>query len=213
MSIEQGNQKRNSSKWFLEPAKKIQIVDIPAPIQLRQEQVPAIVKAVKPLMREKPVKTFRDCFLLKGFHYSINGKNSTSDMKINALTFAHHMLNANNHMLNAKCFTQIPILVTLNVNSIFDHFYIIATEAVPVLQQLGKVIRPMDEQINFNFTLVVPALYNCTLQKLRSPEVGQEEKERIIAVQILDPPYIGSISRAAREIVFSSINYGRLCGP
>jgi cullin-associated NEDD8-dissociated protein 1 len=89
---------------------------VPGPMCQLQAQVPAIVKAVQPLMREKSVKTRQDCFLLlrellnalpgalsnhidqlmAGIHYSLNDKNSTSNMKIDALGFVYCMLNGHN---------------------------------------------------------------------------------------------------------------------
>lgn len=85
---------------------------VPGPISMLQEQVPNIVKAVQPLMREKSVKTRTDCFLLlrellqtlpgaltnhidplmPGIQYSLSDKNTTSNMKIDALGFVCYML-------------------------------------------------------------------------------------------------------------------------
>lgn len=200
--------------------------DVPRPVQMLQEQVPVIVKAVQPLMREKSAKTRQDCFLLlremlnalpgalsnhidqlmPGIHYSLNDKNTTSNMKIDALIFVHHMLTGHNPQVFNP---HIQVLVPLIVNSVFDPFYKIATEALGVLQQLVKVIRPLGKQMNlcFNFIKIffipylffictflfldvqatldfspyVSQLYSCTLQKLKSPEVDQEVKERAIA--------------------------------
>lgn len=67
------------------------------------------------------------------------------------------------------------------MNAVFDPFYKISTEALLVLQQLVKVIRPLDIQTDFNFGPFVPQLYSATLQKLKSTEVDQEVKERAIA--------------------------------
>lgn len=172
--------------------------DIAGPISMLQDQVPIIVKAVQPLMREKSVKTRQDCFLLlremltalpgalshhidqlmSGIHYSLSDKNTTSNMKIDALGFVHCMLTGHNPQV---FHTHIQVLVPLVVNAVFDPFYKIATEALSVLQQLVKVIRPIDIQLNFDFAPFVPQLYSCTLQKLRAPEVDQEVKERAIA--------------------------------
>lgn len=82
------------------------------PVAMLQEQIPAIVSGVQPLMREKSVKTRQDCFLLlrellnalpgglshsfeqlmPGIQYSLSDKNSTSNMKIDALGFVCVML-------------------------------------------------------------------------------------------------------------------------
>jgi cullin-associated NEDD8-dissociated protein 1 len=168
------------------------------PVSLLQEQVPIIIRAVQPLMREKSAKTRQDCFLLlrellsalpgalshhidqlmSGIHYSLSDKNTTSNMKIDALSFVHCMLVGHNPQVFHP---HIQTLVPLIVNSVFDPFYKIATEALLVLQQLVKTIRPLDQQTNFNFTPYVPQLYSCTLQKLQAPETDQEVKERAIA--------------------------------
>lgn len=89
---------------------------VPGPINLLQDQVAEIVKAIQPLMREKSVKTRQDCFLLlrellaalpgalsnhlehlmPGIHYSLSDKNSTSNMKIDALGFVCSLLQGHN---------------------------------------------------------------------------------------------------------------------
>lgn len=135
---------------------------VPGPIQMLQEQIPAIVTNIQPLMREKSVKTRQDCFLLlreilnampgslgssftqlmPGIQYSLSDKNSTSNMKIEALSFICCMLSSH----NPEVFhSHIATLVPLVVSSVFDPFYKIATEALLVLQHLVKVIRPLSK--------------------------------------------------------------------
>lgn len=172
--------------------------EVPGPIALLHEQVPEIVRAIQPLMREKSIKTRQDCFLLlrellnalpgalanhvdqlmAGIHYSLSDKNSTSNMKIDALGFIWCLLQSHNPQVFHP---HIELLVPLIVNSVFDAFYKIATEALLVLQQMAKVIRPLDMESSFDFRPFVGRLYDCTFQKLRSPEVDQEVKERAIA--------------------------------
>lgn len=134
---------------------------VPGPIQMLQEQVPEIVRSIQPLMREKSMKTRQDCFsllrellnvlpgafsnnlnqLMPGIQHSLSDKNSTSNMKIDALSFLCNMLTSH----NAEIFhPHISTLVPLVVASVFDPFYKIATEALLVLQHLVKVIRPVD---------------------------------------------------------------------
>lgn len=89
---------------------------VPGPLSLLQDQVPHIVNCIQPLMREKSVKTRQDCFLLlrellnalpgalsnsfeqlmPGIQYSLSDKNSTSNMKIDALGFVCCMLQTHN---------------------------------------------------------------------------------------------------------------------
>lgn len=118
-------------------------------------------------MREKSVKTRQDCFLLlrellnahpgalsshidqlmPGINFSLSDKNTTSNMKIDALIFVYHMLTGHNPQV---FHSHIQVLVPLIVNSVFDPFYKIATEALSVLQQLVKVIRPLGEFFFFS---------------------------------------------------------------
>lgn len=171
---------------------------VPTQISLLQDQIPTIVKAVQPLMREKSAKTRQDCFLLlkellnalpgglanhidqlmNGIQYSLSDKSSTSNMKIDALSFVYCMFISHHPQVFHR---HIPVLVPLIENAVCDPFYKIATEALLVLQQMVKVMRPLDIQVNFDFTPFVGKIYNCTLQKLWSPEVDQEVRERAIA--------------------------------
>ncbi|XP_030383678.1 cullin-associated NEDD8-dissociated protein 1 [Scaptodrosophila lebanonensis] len=173
---------------------------ISAPTSLLIEQLPQIIKAIQPLMREKSMKTRQDCFLLlrellnslpgalgphldsivPGISYSLNDKNSTSNMKIESLGFLCSLLQGHQpHVFHR----HIPILVPLVVTSVFDPFYKISTEALLVLQQLVKVIRPSEMEIksDFDVTPFVTQVYSCTLQKLKVTDVDQEVKERAIA--------------------------------
>ncbi|XP_034668660.1 cullin-associated NEDD8-dissociated protein 1 isoform X1 [Drosophila subobscura] len=174
---------------------------ISGPTSLLMEQLPLIVKAVQPLMREKSMKTRQDCFLLlrellnslpgalgphldsvvPGISYSLNDKSSTSNMKIESLGFLYSLLQG--HPPNVF-HPHIPSLVPLVVTSVFDPFYKIATEALMVLQQLVKVIRPLDtndSKSGFDASSFVGPVYSCTLQKLKVTDVDQEVKERAIA--------------------------------
>lgn len=171
---------------------------VPRTITLLHDQVPTIVSTVQPLMREKSVKTRQDCFLLlrellnalpgaladhvrnlmPGIEYSLSDKNSTSNMKIDALGFICCLLQSHSpHYFHP----HVGVLVNLTVTAVGDPFYKIATEALLVLQQLAKVIRPLDMESNFEFKIYVAPLYQCTLVRLQSPEVDQEVKERAIA--------------------------------
>lgn len=135
---------------------------VPSPIQLLQDQVPNIVTAIQPLMGDKSIKTRQDCFsllrellnalpgglsnnfeqLMPGIQYSLSDKNSSSNMKIDALGFIYCMLQSHSPQVFQP---HIPTLVPLVVNSVFDPFYKIATEALLVLQHMVKVIRPLSE--------------------------------------------------------------------
>lgn len=135
---------------------------VSGPISLLQEQVPNIITAVQPLMREKSLQTRLDCFLLLrellnalpdaltnhfthlmyGIQYSLNDKN-TSNLKTDALGFLCCMLQTHNPLVFHP---HMEILAPLIVSSVFDPFYKISTEALLVLQHLVKVIRPLGKK-------------------------------------------------------------------
>ncbi|KAM7353038.1 cullin-associated and neddylation-dissociated 1 isoform 1-T1 [Cochliomyia hominivorax] len=187
---------------------------VPATLALLVEQVPHIIKSIQPLMREKSVKTRQDCFLLlrellitlpgalgphldniiPGISFSLNEKNSTSNMKIEALAFLCSLLQSHqSHVFNS----HINILVPLVVTAVFDPFYKIATEGLVVLQQLVKVIRPLESNsANINSKDVAPfahELYLVTLQKLKAIDADQEVKERAIACMGQIIAYMGDL--------------------
>ncbi|KAH8397595.1 hypothetical protein KR215_000143 [Drosophila sulfurigaster] len=174
---------------------------ISGPTLLLIEQLPQIIKSIQPLMREKSMKTRQDCFLLlrellnslpgalgphlesivPGISYSLNDKSSTSNMKIESLGFLCSLLQGHQPQVFHP---HISLLVPLVVTSVFDPFYKIATEALLVLQQLVKVVRPLGTNAiksDFDVTPFVTQVYSCTLQKLKVTDVDQEVKERAIA--------------------------------
>nr|CAD7588886.1 unnamed protein product [Timema genevievae] len=168
------------------------------PSAMLQTQVPAIVRAVHHQMREKSFKTRQDCFLLlkelvvvlpgalsnhipsliPGILYSLDDKNSSSNMKIDTLSFMHSLLTSH----PAKVFhDHVAVLVPPVIAAVGDPFYKIAAEALLLLQQLVKVIRPLDSPTNFDFTPFTMELYNCTLLRLKAADIDQEVKERAIS--------------------------------
>lgn len=170
-----------------------------APIQLLQAQVPALVKAVYRQMREKSTKTRQDCFallkelvsvlpgaltnhisaLIPGIQFSLGDKNSSSNMKIDTLSFVQSLLATHPPEVFHP---HISVLVPLVVAAVSDSFYKITAEALLVLQQLVKVIRPLDTPSSgFDFTPWTAELYNCTLIRLKAADIDQEVKERAIS--------------------------------
>ena len=175
---------------------------VPSILVLLMEQVPHIIKATYPLMKEKSMKTRQDCFLLlrellnvlpgalgshldnivPGISFSLSDKNSTSNMKIEALGFLCSLLQGHQSQVFRD---HIPVLVPLVISAVFDSFYKIATEGLIVLQQLVKVIRPLENNSvdigrieDAHFAVEV---YSATLQKLKATDADQEVKERAIA--------------------------------
>lgn len=168
------------------------------PVCMLQTQVPAIVKAVHNQMKEKSIKTRQDCFtllkelvivlpgaltnhipaLIPGIQYSLGDKNSSSNMKIDTLAFVHCLLTSH----SPEVFhSHMSVLVPPVITAVGDGFYKITAEALLVLQQLVKVIRPLDTPSNFDFTPFTGELYHCTLIRLKAADIDQEVKERAIS--------------------------------
>ncbi|XP_026279732.1 cullin-associated NEDD8-dissociated protein 1 isoform X2 [Frankliniella occidentalis] len=168
------------------------------PLYLLQAQIPAIVKAVQPQMKEKSIKTRQDSFallkeltvvlpgaltnhiasLLPGIQYSLGDKNSSSNMKIDTLAFLNCLLTTHTpETFHGFMNVLVPPIIT----AVGDSFYKITGEALLVLQQLVKVIRPLEPRSSFDFTPFVNDLYQCTVVRLKAADIDQEVKERAIS--------------------------------
>ncbi|KAG1706621.1 Cullin-associated NEDD8-dissociated protein 1 [Nymphon striatum] len=170
------------------------------PILMLQNQVPFIVKALHKHMKEKSVKTRQGCFamltelvsvlsgaltdhiplLIPGIQYSLCDKGSSSNMKIDTLAFLHCLLTQHApEVFHPYISTLVPTIIF----AVQDSFYKITSEALLVLQQVVKVIRPLNTTVssNFDFTSYYLDLYNCTLVRLRAADIDQEVKERAIS--------------------------------
>jgi cullin-associated NEDD8-dissociated protein 1 len=168
------------------------------PIMMLQTQTPQIVRSIHKQLTEKSVKTRQGCFslltqlvnvlpgvladhlgsIIPGIQFSLIDRSSTSNMKIDTLTFLHVLLTN----LPADVFhPHVTNLVPVIVNAVEDSFYKITSEALLVAQQLVRVIRPLDHQSSFDFQPYVNPLYQCTLVRLKAADIDQEVKERAIA--------------------------------
>ncbi|XP_044740859.1 cullin-associated NEDD8-dissociated protein 1 isoform X2 [Chrysoperla carnea] len=169
-----------------------------SPITMLQKQIPDIVKAVHKLMRDKSIKTRQDCFsllkelvtvlpgaltnhieaLIPGIIYSLGDKNSSSNMKIDTLNFVHCLITTHSP---AVFHPHMGVLMPPIVAAVGDSFYKITAEALNVLRELVKVIRPLETPIAFDFTIYTDDIYKHTLIRLRAQDIDQEVKERAIA--------------------------------
>ncbi|KAG0714350.1 Cullin-associated NEDD8-dissociated protein 1 [Chionoecetes opilio] len=99
-------------------------------------------------------------------------------MKIDTLAFVHCLLvHHSGEVFHQHVGDLLPPVVTC----VADPFYKITAEALLVLQQIVKVIRPLDLASSFDFTPYTGDLYHCTLARLRAADLDQEVKERAIA--------------------------------
>ena len=168
------------------------------PVSMLQTQVPDIIKAIHKQLKEKSVKTRQGCFslltelvivlpgaltdhlqaLVPGIQYSLGDKNSSSNMKIDTLSFLNCILV---HHSPVVFHPHVKVLVPPIVHAVGDPFYKITSEALLVTQQLIKVIRPLDVRVSFEYKPYVKDLYKCTLNRLIAADIDQEVKERAIS--------------------------------
>jgi len=170
------------------------------PLRVLESQVPSIVSALHRQLKEKSIKTRQGAFqlltelilvipgalsphvplLIPGIEYSLGEKNSSSNMKIDTLSFLNTLLV---HTSPPSVFhPHVPTLVPPIQLAVDDPFYKITSEALLVSQQLVKVIRPLDQQpSSFDPRCFVDVLYATTLKRLKAADLDQEVKERAIA--------------------------------
>ncbi|NXJ94380.1 CAND1 protein, partial [Corythaixoides concolor] len=168
------------------------------PLTMLQNQVPNIVKALHKQLKEKSIKSRQGCFslltelanvlpgcladhipaLVPGIVFSLADKSSSSNMRIDTLSFLHVLLcNHQPEVFHPHIKSLLPPVVTC----IGDPFYKITSEALLVTQQLVKVIRPLDKSCAFDAKPYVKDLFPGTLKRLKAADIDQEVKERAIS--------------------------------
>ncbi|KAM8799820.1 cullin-associated NEDD8-dissociated protein 1-like [Eudromia elegans] len=168
------------------------------PLTMLQNQVPNIVKALHKQLKDKSIKSRQGCFslltelasvlpgcladhipaLVPGIVFSLADKSSSSNMRIDTLSFLHVLLcNHQPEVFHPHIKALLPPVVTC----IGDPFYKITSEALLVTQQLVKVIRPLDKPCTFDAKPYVKDLFPGTLKRLKAADIDQEVKERAIS--------------------------------
>ncbi|NXS43385.1 CAND1 protein, partial [Balaeniceps rex] len=168
------------------------------PLTMLQNQVPNIVKALHKQLKEKSIKSRQGCFslltelanvlpgcladhipaLVPGIVFSLADKSSSSNMRIDTLSFLHVLLcNHQPEVFHPHIKSLLPPVVIC----IGDPFYKITSEALLVTQQLVKVIRPFDKSCTFDAKPYVKDLFPGTLKRLKAADIDQEVKERAIS--------------------------------
>ncbi|NWT03941.1 CAND1 protein, partial [Mionectes macconnelli] len=168
------------------------------PLTMLQNQVPNIVKALHKQLKEKSIKSRQGCFslltelasvlpgcladhipaLIPGIVFSLADKSSSSNMRIDTLSFLHVLLcNHQPEVFHPHIKSLLPPVVTC----IGDPFYKITSEALLVTQQLVRVIRPLDKSCTFDAKPYVKDLFSGTLKRLKAADIDQEVKERAIS--------------------------------
>ncbi|CAK1601877.1 unnamed protein product [Parnassius mnemosyne] len=121
---------------------------------------------------------------------ALTDKSTSSSMKIETLVFIVCLVRG--HPVETMR-PHVAALMPAVLASVHDPFYKVTAEALRVLQTLVKVMRPLDHVENIGEEEVeieppppelqqfIPAMYECTLVRLRATDMDQEVKERAIA--------------------------------
>ncbi|MBN3288303.1 CAND1 protein, partial [Polyodon spathula] len=167
-------------------------------LTMLKSQVPNVVKALHKQLKEKSIKSRQGCLclltelanvlpgaladhipaLIPGIVYSLTDKSSSSNMKIDSLSFLNVILC--NHPPEAL-HPHIKVILPPVVACIGDPFYKITSEALLVTQQLVKVIRPLEKPSSFDSKPYVKDVFSSTLKRLKAADIDQEVKERAIS--------------------------------
>jgi cullin-associated NEDD8-dissociated protein 1 len=113
--------------------------------------------------------------LVPGIVFCFNDKNTNSTLKGEALVFLRLLLST--HPPKAF-FPHIKDISPPVIKAVGDHSYKITAEALRVLSELIKVVRPPGEQ--FDFKPFVRDYFTVTLTKLKALDADQEVKESVI---------------------------------
>ncbi|XP_045773917.1 cullin-associated NEDD8-dissociated protein 1 [Maniola jurtina] len=117
----------------------------------------------------------------------LTDKGTASSMKIETLVFVVWLVRG--HSADAMR-PHVAALLPAVLACVQDSFYKVTAEALRVLQTLVKVMRPLESIENIDGAVsppaedlqsFVPAMYECTLVRLRATDMDQEVKERAIA--------------------------------
>ncbi|CAH2050248.1 unnamed protein product, partial [Iphiclides podalirius] len=120
---------------------------------------------------------------------ALTDKGTASSMKIETLVFIVCLVRG--HPAETMR-PHVAALMPAVLASVHDPFYKVTAEALRVLQTLVKVMRPLDNADNIGdeaqlgeppreLAQFIPAMYECTLVRLRATDMDQEVKERAIA--------------------------------
>ncbi|XP_026494754.2 cullin-associated NEDD8-dissociated protein 1 isoform X1 [Vanessa tameamea] len=116
----------------------------------------------------------------------LTDKGTASSMKIETLVFVVWLVRGHDAPAMRP---HVAALLPAVLACVHDPFYKVTAEALRVLQTLVKVMRPLesleaggaDAAPAEELQRFVPAMYECTLVRLRATDMDQEVKERAIA--------------------------------
>lgn len=168
-------------------------------VGLLRKQVPVIVKALHRQLKEKSIKSRQGCFclltelahtvpgaleqhipaLIPGIVFSLTDKSTSSTMRIDALSFFHVLLLSHPPQAFQP---HMQVLLPPVVACVEDSFYKITSEALLVVQQLVRVMRPQGQTATgFDPKPFVGEVFSVTMKRLKATDIDQEVKERAIS--------------------------------
>ena len=125
-------------------------------------------------------------------------KSLHSNLKITALAFLYALLQT--HDDSMRFHKHIKSMLPLIIAHANDTFYKIASEALLVLQELVKIIRPKSSTaLENDFKPFVGQIYDCTHKRLKQTDVDQGVKERAITCFAYVIVYLGKCEQSARR--------------
>lgn len=171
--------------------------DESSPRWLLKQEVPKIVRSINKQLREKSVKTkvgafsvlkelvvvLPDCLaehigsLIPGLEKALCDKSSTSNLKIEALTFTRLVLAS--HAPNVF-HPYIKAISAPVISAVGERYYKVTAEALRVCGELVRVVRPNIEGSGFDFKPYVHPIYIAIMARLTNQDQDQEVKESAI---------------------------------
>ncbi|CAI9101498.1 OLC1v1038835C1 [Oldenlandia corymbosa var. corymbosa] len=168
--------------------------DESSPRWLLKQEVPKIVRSINRQLREKSVKTkvgaflvlkelvvvLPDCLadhigsLIPGIEKALLDKSSTSNLKIEALTFTRLVLASHAPSVFHPYIKAISAPV---ISAVGERYYKVTAEALRVCGELVRVVRPTVEGSGFDFKPYVHPIYNAIMARLTNQDQDQEVKE------------------------------------
>lgn len=173
-------------------------VHIQATINKLRDMIPTIVARSSNLWRDKFLKTRQIVFqmfteiigivpkaltdhissaIVPGVLYSLNDKNSTSNMRMDAIVFLHELLKTHEPTV---FHSRIPNIVPAVLGAVSDSFYRIASEALTLLSHIICIMRPFNNEPMAGSEALLPLIYEKILERIPQVGVDTEVKERAI---------------------------------
>ncbi|KAG0449136.1 hypothetical protein HPP92_027467, partial [Vanilla planifolia] len=168
-------------------------IDESSPRFLLKHEVPKIVRSIIRQFREKiyqgegnvwvgAFSVLKELVVVLPDCLADHDKSSTSNLKIEALTFTRLILASHSPTVFHP---YIKALSNPILSAVGERYYKVTAEALRVCGELVHVIRPTFETCTFDFKAYVPAIYKAILARLANQDQDQEVKECAISCMSL----------------------------